>query len=175
MPSDVDPVQIPFVIFELRGHRVIIDSDLAALYGVTTKRLNEQVKRNVARFPEDFSFVLGELEIGEMNRSQIATGSRKHRDPRFPPRVFTEHGAIQASNVLNSPKAVEMGVHVVRAFVRLRQALFAHGELKKQVEMLERKYERHDKEIAAVLSVIRRLMAAPPETRRGIGFTADVK
>ncbi|MBC8024365.1 MAG: ORF6N domain-containing protein [Steroidobacteraceae bacterium] len=168
-------VHITPVIFEVRGQRVIIDADLAALYGVSTKRLNEQVKRNSARFPEDFVFLLSAAEVEELNRSQIATGSQKHRDPRFPPRAFTEHGAIQAANVLNSDRAVEMGVHVVRAFVRLRQALFSHKELSHQVERLEKKYERHDKELAKVLMAIRELMNVAPKKRRGIGFTAKIE
>ena len=88
----------------------MLDSELAALYGVTTKRLNEQVKRNVERFPEDFMFRLTRAETDALNRSQIATGSQKHRDPRFSPFAFTEHGAIMAATVLNSPRAVEINV-----------------------------------------------------------------
>lgn len=94
----------------LRAHRVILDADLAALYGVTTKRLNEQVKRNAERFPEDFMFRLTRPEVEALNRSQNATGSQKHRDPRFPPFAFTEHGAIMAATLLNSPHAVEINV-----------------------------------------------------------------
>src|SRR5436305_6803298 len=94
------PVQdITRVILVLRGQRVLLDAELATLYGVTTKRLNEQVKRNVARFPEDFLFRLSAAEVETLNRSQIATGSQKHRDPRFPPYAFTEHGAIMASMI----------------------------------------------------------------------------
>jgi ORF6N domain len=98
--------QIGRSILILRGHRVLLDSELAALYGVTTKRLNEQVKRNAERFPDDFIFRLTRTETEALNRSQIATGSQKHRDPRFPPFAFTEHGAIMAATVLNSPRAV---------------------------------------------------------------------
>jgi ORF6N domain len=107
-------------ILALRGHRVIFDAELAGLYGVTTKRLNEQVKRNAERFPEDFMFCLTRPEVEALNRSQFATGSQKHRGPRFPPSAFTEHGAIMAATILNSPRAVEMSVFAVRAFVRLR-------------------------------------------------------
>jgi hypothetical protein len=110
-------------ILILHGQRVLLDAELAVLYGVTTRRLNEQVKRNVERFPEDFLFRLKSYEVEALNRSHFATGSQKHRDPRFPPYAFTEHGAIMAATVLNSPRAVEMGIYVVRAFVKLREFL----------------------------------------------------
>jgi hypothetical protein len=165
-------------ILVLRGHRVILDSDLAALYGVTTKRLNEQVKRNAGRFPADFMFRLNRSEVTALNRSQFATGSRKHRDPRFPPLAFTEHGAIQAANVLNSRKAVEMGLYVVRAFVRLREILASNRELVRRLDQLEDRIEKklagHDEAITAILSAIRELTNPPPPRRRGIGFTADL-
>ena len=166
--------QIPRSILDLRGQRVILDHDLAQLYGVTTKRLNEQVKRNSARFPDDFMFRLTRKEVEEINRSQIATGLQKHRDPRFPPNAFTEHGAIQAANVLNSARAIEMGVHVVRAFLRLRELLATNKALTLQLEGLERKYRHHDKAIAAVLSILRKLMNPAARASRGIGFTADL-
>ena len=108
---------------------MLLDAELAALYGVTTKRLNEQVKRNAERFPEDFLFRLGSDEVEALNRSHFATGSQKHRDPRFPPYAFTEHGAIMAATVLNGPRAVEMSVYVVRAFVRLRELLASNTAL----------------------------------------------
>jgi len=127
-----------------RGHKVLLDAELAALYGVTTKRLNEQVKRNSARFPEDFLFRLTRAETEALNRSQIATGSQKHRDPRFPPYAFTEHGAIMAATVLNSPRAVEMSVYVVRAFVKLREMLASNKELVQKLNELERKLQSHD-------------------------------
>src|SRR5690606_26058781 len=109
--------------------RVILDAELAALYGVTTKRLNEQVKRNTERFPDDFMFRLSRDETEALNRSQIATGSQKHRNPRFPPFAFTEHGAIMAATIVNSPRAVEMSLYVVRAFVHLREILVSNAEL----------------------------------------------
>ena len=111
--------RIASAILDLRGQRVILDRDLAALYGVTTARLNEAVKRNAARFPEDFTFRLTHNEHATL-MSQIATSKIGRGGTRKPPRAFTEHGAIQAANVLNSPRAVEMGVHVVRVFARLR-------------------------------------------------------
>jgi hypothetical protein len=113
-------------ILALHGHRVILDAELATLYGVPTKALNQAVKRNAERFPEDFMFRLTRVETEALNRSQFVTGPQKHRDPRFPPFAFTEHGAIMAATILNSPRAVEMSVFVVRAFVRLRAPGLQH-------------------------------------------------
>jgi hypothetical protein len=165
-------------ILVLHRQRVILDADLAALYGVTTKRLNEQVKRNAARFPEDFMFRLSAQETDALNRSQIATGSQKHRDPRFPPFAFTEHGAIMAATVLNSPRAVEMSLYVVRAFVQLREWISSNKELARRLDQLEARIEKkltsHDEAIAAMLSAIRELMQPPAPKRRSIGFTADL-
>jgi hypothetical protein len=166
--------EISRTIVVLRSQRVILDRDLAALYGVSTKRLNEAVKRNARRFPADFVFRLTRVEVEILNRSQIATTSSKHRNPRFPPFAFTEHGAIQAANVLNSSRAIEMGVHVVRAFVRLRELLASNKALAQKLDELERKYRHHDKAIAAMLAAIRELMNPSPIKRRGIGFTAKV-
>jgi ORF6N domain len=173
------PVEhITRAILVLRGQRVLLDAELAALYGVTTKRLNEQVKRNAARFPEDFLFRLSAAEVETLNRSQIATGSQKHRDPRFPPYAFTEHGAIMASMILNSPHAVQMSVYVVRAFVHLRELLSSNRELARRFAQLEtrldKKLTEHDEAIAAILSAIRQLMNPPQPKRRPIGFTADL-
>jgi hypothetical protein len=132
----------------IRGHKVLLDADLAALYGITTKRLNVQVKRNAARFPEDFMFRLTREEAEEVNRSQFAAGSAKHRDPRFPPFAFAEHGALMAANLLNSPKAVEVSVYAVRAFVRLRETLAQHKDLVAKPANPEKKTEglalKHD-------------------------------
>ena len=152
-----------------------IDADLAELYAVPTKRLNEQVKRNAERFPEDFVFRLTAKELEALNRSQFATGSQKHRDPRFTPFAFTEHGAIMAANVLNSPRAVEMSVYVVRAFVRLREVIASNKELAKRLDELEARIERklstHDQAISGILDAIRQLMAPPPVSKkRPIGF-----
>lgn len=165
-------------ILILRGQRILLDAELAALYGVTTKRLNEQVKRNAERFPEDFLFRLRSDEVEALNRSHFATGSQKHRDPRFPPYAFTEHGAIMAATVLNSPRAVEMGIYVVRAFVKLRELLSSNKELARRLDALEARLEKklatHDQAIAAMLSAIRQLLNPPPSKRRPIGFTANL-
>lgn len=158
-------------ILVIRGQRVMLDIDLADLYGVPTKRLNEQVKRNLNRFPEDFMFRLTRAEVESLNRSQIATGSQKHRDPRFPPFAFTEHGAIQAANVLNSPSAVEMGLYVVRAFVQLREFLATNKDLAAKFNELEHKLSTHDQAITGLINNIRQLMAPPPDPeKRPIGF-----
>ena len=161
-------------ILIIRGQRVLLDSELAALYGVTTKRLNEQVKRNLERFPDDFMFRLETDELGLMNRSQIATGSQKHRDPRFLPFVFTEHGAIMAASVLNSPQAIEVSVYVVRAFVQLRDLLASNQELARQLKALEarvmRKLDSHDQAITEIIKTIRQLMNPPEPKKRPIGF-----
>jgi hypothetical protein len=159
----------------------MLDADLATLYGVSTKRLNEQLRRNLDRFPADFMFQLSGEEYAAL-RSQIATskpisGGRGGR--RYLPNVFTEHGAIQAANVLNSPRAVEMGIYVVRAFVQLRELLTSNKDLARRLDQLEARIEKklaaHDDAIAAMLSTIRQLMSPPAPKRRGIGFTANVE
>lgn len=157
------------VIIRLRGQAVILDSDLAALYGVTVKRLNEQVKRNQDRFPEDFVFQLTENEWKNL-RSQSAT-SRGHGGRRYMPFAFTEHGAIMAATVLNSPQAVTMSLAVVRAFVKLRRMALSVEGLARKVNALEQKY---DKQFKVVFDAVRRLMAPPPEPpKRKIGFKKD--
>jgi len=165
-------------ILILRGQRVILDAELATLYGVTTKRLNEQVKRNARRFPEDFMFQLTAEEATGL-RSQIATSKPMGRGGRrYQPYTFTEHGAIQAANVLNSPRAVEMSIYVVRAFVQLRELLSSNKDLALRLDQLEARIEKklatHDDAIAAMISAIRQLMNPLPPKRRGIGFTADI-
>jgi hypothetical protein len=164
-------------ILVLRGHRVILDRDLAAIYGVTTGRLNEAVKRNAERFPEDFMFRLTAAEHAVLiSQFAIATPSRGGR--RQLPWVFTEHGAIQAANLLNSRRAVEMGIYVVRAFVKLRELLASNRELARRLDALEARLEKklttHDQAIAAMLSAIRQLLNPPAPKRRPIGFTADL-
>jgi hypothetical protein len=161
-------------ILVLRGHKVLLDTELAALYGVPTKAFNQAVKRNAERFPDDFMFRLTRAETEALNRSQFVTGSQKHRDPRFPPYAFTEHGAIMAASILNSPRAVEMSVYVVRAFVRLRELLASNTALARKLNELEHKLKNHDEAITAILSAIRELMDPPEPKRRPIGFTADL-
>jgi hypothetical protein len=175
--KDVGPAPVEHIvrsILVLRGQRVILDRDLAAIYAVTTGRLNEAIKRNAKRFPEDFMFRLTREEA-ERSRSQIAIlNASRGSNIKYLPRAFTEHGAIQAANVLNSSRAVEMGVYVVRAFVQLRGLLASNAVLVRKFSDLERKLKNHDEAIAAILSTIRDLMKAPAPRRRGIGFTADI-
>jgi hypothetical protein len=147
----------------------MLDSDLARIYGVTTKRLNEQVKRNLGRFPEDFMFQLTETE-GEILRSQIATSRLGWGGRRFLPYAFTEHGTVMLASVLNSEIAVQASVQVVRAFIRLRQLLSSHVELAKKVDVLERKY---DGQFRSVFEAIRQLMAPTEVIQRRIGIKSN--
>ena len=155
-------------ILTVRGHRVMVDTDLAEVYGVPTKRLNEQVKRNAERFPEDFAFRLTPEEKTELVANCDRFSRLKH-STAFP-LVFTEHGAIMAANVLNSQRAIEASVQVVRAFVRLREVLATHKDLARKVDALERKHGTHDAQIKAIFEAIRALMAPPKIPRRRIGF-----
>lgn len=156
-------------ILLVRGQKVILDSSLAKLYGVPTGRLNEQVKRNKHRFPEDFMFQLLSEEV-EILKSQIAISSSSHGGRRFLPYAFTEHGVIMAANILNTHRATEVSVLVVRTFVRLRQILTSHKELSIKLAELEGRLGTHDKAIQSLFTAIRQLMAAPSPKNRKIGF-----
>jgi len=176
------PVLLPRIesrILVLRSQKVIIDADLATLYGVPTKRLNEQVKRNVDRFPGDFMFQLSTDEKAEVvaNCDHLS----KLKFSKALPYAFTEHGAIQAANVLASPQAVEMGIYVVRAFVRLREMAIGHQDLAKRLDELEHKTEglamAHDTfsrntraQLKQVFDAVRELMTPPDPPKRPIGF-----
>jgi hypothetical protein len=154
-------------IHTIRGHRVILDADLAELYGVPTKVFNQAVKRNVERFPEDFMFQLSRHEADSL-RSQIVTlknGRGKHR--KYLPYAFTEHGISMLSGVLNSPRAIQVNIAIMRAFVRMRRMLVSHGELARKVDTLEKKY---DSQFRMVFDAIRALMEPPKTPRRRIGF-----
>jgi hypothetical protein len=170
----------------LRGQKVLLDSDLATLYGVETKRFNEAVKRNLARFPADFMFQLSADEFAAL-RSQFATlneagqpgGRGRHR--KYLPYAFTEHGAIMAASVLNSPRAIEVSMYVVRAFVRLRELAATHQDLAKRLDALEEKTEllamQHDTfsrntraQLKQVFDALRELMTPPEPPKRPIGF-----
>lgn len=165
VPATVSPGES---ILRVRGHSVILDSDLAALYGVETKRLNEQVKRNQDRFPEDFHFQLTEKEWKAL-RSQSAT-SKAWGGRRYPPYAFTEHGAVMAANVLNSPQAIQMSVTIVRAFVRLRRMALSVEGMARKVDSLEQKY---DKQFQVVFDAIRQLILQPEPKHNRIGFHSD--
>jgi hypothetical protein len=153
----------------VRREKVILDSALAELYGVPVKRLNEQVRRNRERFPSDFMFQLTRKEQ-ESLRLQSATSNPRRGGRRYLPYVFTEHGAIMAATVLNSPCAVAMSVHVVRAFVRLRQLLLTNRALATRVDQMENRIDEHGDAIRDLLGAIRRLMRPPSRPRGRIGF-----
>ena len=223
------PVRIEPLILTLRGQKVILDADLAGLYGVQTRRLNEQVKRNADRFPEDLMFQLTaqewlnlksqfvtsslqpaadeeidslrsqfatlnkgesdaanrsqfatgssehvETEQDKINRSQTVTGSQKHRDPRFLPRAFTEHGALMAAMVLNSPEAVAMSLFVIRAFVRMREQLVANAAILKRLAEIDKTLLEHDQALGLIWEQLQPLLAPPPDPpKRRIGFHQD--
>lgn len=170
-------------IASVRGQRVIIDADLAALYGVQTKRFNEAVKRNLGKFPADFMFVLTAEETAAL-RSQFATSndeSSRRGGRRYAPRVFTEHGALMAATILNSPRAVDVAIYVVRAFVRLRELATTHGDLAQRLDELEGKtatlaasqntLSRDTRvQLKQVFDALRALMTPPDPPKRPIGF-----
>ena len=159
-------------IFLIRGVKVIIDADLAAFYGVPTKRLNEQVKRNADRFPEDFMFQLDQEEKDELVAKSDHLSKLKYSSAL--PHAFTEHGALMAASVLNTPRAVDMSVFIVRAFVQARELITGHKELARRVNALETHLTHHDEKIKLIVQAIKKLMEPkdPPKMRR-IGFKAD--
>jgi hypothetical protein len=168
------PVErIERAILLVRGQKVLLDRDLAELYGVATKVLNQAVRRNRKRFPEDFMFQLSKEEL-ENWRSQFGTSnSAAKMGLRRRPYAFTEHGVAMLSSVLNSDRAIEVNIAIVRAFVRLRELLATHKELARKLADLERKLGEHDQKFQVVFEAIRQLMAPPPpaEKRRQIGFS----
>jgi hypothetical protein len=160
--------QVAVHIYEVRGEKVIVAADLAKIYGVTTKRLNEAVRRNIERFPSDFMFQLtkDEAVTWQSLRSQFAT-LKQGQHLKYLPYAFTEHGTIMAATVLNSPQAVQTSVFVVRAFVGMRNMLAAHRDLSRKLEELENKY---DVQFKVVFEAIRQLMSNPEPPRKQIGF-----
>src|SRR5215469_1959186 len=158
-------------ILILRNQKVILDSDLAELYGVPVKQLNQQIKRNADRFPQDFLFTLTKAEH-ESLRSQIVTSKIGHGGRRYLPHAFTEHGAIMAASVLNSKRAIEMSIFVVRAFVQMRDALRANQRLEAKLAELESRLDTHDTEIQELVEAIRELLTPLPASNRRIGFEA---
>jgi hypothetical protein len=156
----------------IRGQRVILDTDLAELYGVEVRQLNQQVKRNSRRFPDDFVFQLSAEDAANL-RSQNVISSSSHGGRRYLPSAFTEHGAIMAASILNSQRADEMSLFVVRAFIRMREVLAANQQIIAKLSELERKVEGHDSDIQDLIEAIRELMEPPPSTNRRIGFLSD--
>jgi hypothetical protein len=161
-------------IFNIRGQRVMIDSDLAEVYQVETKRLNEQVKRNLSRFPEDFMFQLTEEEVANL-KSQFATSKNQHGGRRTLPYVFTEHGAVMLASVLNSPTAIEASIKVVRAFVQMRSILSLHQDLADRMAELEKNTDIHSKNFVVIDELLGEIFRNPKLLKRKIGFVEDEK
>jgi hypothetical protein len=190
MSKEIIPAaRIAQSIYLLRGQKVMLDFDLAALYGVATKVLNQAVKRNRERFPDDFMFRLTAEERSNLrsqivtssrqildnqripsNRSQFVTGSFKHRERKSRPYAFTEQGVAMLSSVLNSARAVKVNIAIMRAFVKLRETLETNRELAQKFAELEKRVGKHDEKIDAILEAIRQLIAPPKKPRREIGF-----
>ena len=179
------------LIFTIRGHRVILDADLAWLYGVTTKRLNEATKRNRQRFPADFAFQISLSELAalrsqfatlsrqpsdyasdKLNWSQFATSSSRHRGATYRPWAFTEHGALMAANILRSGHAVQMSIYVIRAFVRLREQVAANQAILKRLAEIDKSLLQHDASLRDIYHKLLPLLQPPPDPpKRRIGFT----
>ena len=165
-PSLIPAERIESSIYSIRGERVMLDRDLAALYGVETKVLKQAVKRNIDRFPADFMFVLNTAEF-RVWRSQFVTSKADRKGLRYAPMAFTEHGILMLSSVLNSKRAVNVNIEIMRAFVRLRQMLASNAELSRRLDELERKY---DSQFKVVFDAVRSLMAPAPVKSKQIGF-----
>lgn len=158
-------------ILVLRNQKVILDADLAELYGVPVRQLNQQIKRNADRFPPDFLFAITAAEYTNL-RSQNVISSSNHGGRRHLPKAFTEHGAIMAASVLNSKRAVEMSIFVVRAFVRMRESLLINQRVVSKLSELESRLDAHDAELQELVEAIRELMEPLPANHRRIGFEA---
>ena len=157
-------------IYLIRGQKVMIDIDLAGLYGVTTSVLNQAVKRNLVRFPDDFMFQLSEAELENL-RSQSVISSWGGR--RYLPYAFTEHGVAMLSSILNSDRAILVNVAIMRTFVKLREIMSTHKDLANQILALENKYAKHDQQFQIVFDAIRKLIQQPVSPKRRIGFDSS--
>jgi hypothetical protein len=171
-PSALRIASIERTIYFMRGHKIMLDADLARLYQVPTSRLNEQVKRNRSRFPKDFMFQLTAEEAASLTSqiaiSNLSRGGRRHR-----PYAFTEQGVAMLSSVLKSGRAVQVNIAIMRAFVKLREILATHHELAKRLEQLEGRFDQHDAQIQEVFEAIRALLAPKVDaSKRRIGFPA---
>lgn len=161
-------------IYLIRGQKVMLDSDLAEVYQVETKVLNQAVKRNLHRFPEDFMFQLAEDET-ESLRSQFVTSNKGRGGRRYSPYAFTEHGAVMLASVLNSPTAIEASIKVVRAFVKMRSILALHQDLAERIEELEKVTDKHDQNFAVVSQLLGEIFRDPKFLKRKIGFVEEKK
>ncbi len=175
MPSKTLPIsieQIEKAILLIRGQKVILDRDLAGLYGVKTKALKQAVRRNAKRFPQDFMFELTKEEF-ENWRSQFVTSNRDKMGLRYRPMAFTEQGVAMLSSVLNSERAIEVNIAIMRVFVRLREMMATHKELAFKLIELEERLEGHDEQIQNIFEAIRQLMEPPEPPRKKIGFVNE--
>lgn len=170
-------ILVPMEVIEgkillVRGKKVMLDRDLALLYGVETKVLNQAVKRNIKRFPDDFMFQLNNYEASELSRSQFVT-LKKGQNIKYLPYAFTENGVAMLSSVLNSEQAIEVNIQIMRTFTKLREMLSANKELGHKLAQFEGKLEKHDDEIKVIFNAIRQLMAPPEKPRKKIGFRRE--
>ncbi|MDD5261835.1 MAG: ORF6N domain-containing protein [Methylacidiphilales bacterium] len=173
MSKELVSKNLDHLILTIRKHRVLLDADLARLYGVETKQLNRAVKRNADRFPEDFMLQLTQQEADAL-RCQSGTSNEGRGGRRYLPYAFTQEGVAMLSSVLQSPRAVAVNIAIMRAFIRLRQMALSVDDLARKVESLERGFKQHGQQFDAVFKAIRQLMTPPPEPpRKKIGFNAD--
>lgn len=161
-------------IYIIRGQRVMVDFDLAKLYGVETKVLLQSVRRNLGRFPEDFAFQLTRGEFSNL-RSQIVTSKIGRGGNRYLPYVFTEHGVAMLSAVLKSERAVQMSIFIVRAFIKMREMLATHADLAQKIEEIERKQKEHGDQLSSVYSVVKQLINPPEGPKKKIGFDGGIE
>jgi phage regulator Rha-like protein len=167
LPAPVEGIERRICL--IRGERVMLDADLAVLYQVETKALNRAVRRHLDRFPDDFMFLLTKAELENL-RCQIGTSSWGGR--RYQPLAFTEHGVAMLSSVLNSKRAVQVNLRIIRAFISLRETLATHKDLARKIEDLQRQQKEHGDKLGAVYSIVKNLIEAPTKPKRRIGFPA---
>lgn len=171
-PSSFNDEVVINKIYEIRGQKVMLDSDLAELYQVETKRLNEQVHRNPDRFPEDFMFKLTDVEWNSL-RSQFATSKGRRGGRTYLPNVFTEYGVLMLSSVLNSQQAIQANIQIVRVFARLRKLLNEHTEVRQEIAKIKKHLQNHDKNIELVFTYLDELTEKKAVPRKRIGFKPD--
>jgi phage regulator Rha-like protein len=171
MDTTLPVERITSKIYFIRSHKVMLDRDLAELYGVETRRLKEQVRRNIERFPEDFMFELTQKELINW-RSQFAISNQDIMGLRIKPFAFTEHGVLMLSSVLKSQRAIQVNIQIMRAFSKLREMLSTHEDLKKKIETMEKKY---DQQFQIVFEAIKQLLETESKPRKQIGFTVKEK
>ncbi len=156
-------------ILLLRGRKIMLDSDLAVLYGVETKQLTRQVRRNIDRFPDDFMFQLTREEYNELLRCQIGTLKRGQHS-KYLPHAFTEHGILMLSSVLNSKKAIQVNIQIMRTFTKLREMILTHKDLQKKIEDMEKRHDKHDQHFQLIFKTIKEMLNSPGKPKKRIGY-----